>query len=197
MTDLVIYKGSTFTRVVRWASLPYVYTPITAITKAAPVVITATGHGLRDGWSALVASAGGMRQINAKYSPPRESEMHRVTVVDANRVSFNTIDSTRFSTYTSGGSLVSFTPADLAGYTARMMVRQYAGATGDPLLSLTSPADIVLDNTEHTITVTIDAATTAAITWEDGEYDLELESATGVVTKVLTGNVTVINEVTR
>lgn len=197
MTDLEIHKGSTVTRIVRWAALPYVYTPITAITKAAPAVVTAAGHGLKTGWPAAVVSPGGMRQIKAKRSPPSESDMHRVTVVDANRVSFNDIDSTNFTTYTSGGSLVSYTPVDLAGYTARMMVRSTAEATGDPLLSLVSPTDIVLDNTEHTITVTIDATTTAAITWEDGVYDLELVSATGVVTKVLSGNVTAINEVTR
>lgn len=197
MTDLVIYKGSTFTRVVRWASLPYVYTPITAITKAAPVVITAAAHGLRTGWPAAVVSPGGMRQIKAKRSPPLESDMHRVTRVDVDRVSFNEVDSTSFTTYTSGGSLASFTPVDLAGFTARMMVRSTAEDTGTPLLSLVSPTDIVLDNTEHTITVTIDAATTAAITWEDGVFDLELVSSGGVVTKVLSGNVTAVDEVTR
>jgi hypothetical protein len=197
MTDLIIRKGSTFTRVLRWESLPLVYTPITAISKSAPVVITAAAHGLTDGWRAAVTSPGGMRQIKAKSFPPRTSDMHAVTVISSSQVSFNDVDSTGFSTFTSGGSLVSYTPVSLAGYSARMQIRDTAESTGDPLVSLVSPGDIALDDTAHTITVTISAIATAAFAWETGVFDLELVSADGVVTKILDGNVFAVDEVTR
>jgi len=41
------------------------------------------------------------------------------------------------------------------------------------------------------------AADTGAITWQRGKYDLELVSSTGVVTRLLYGDVEVSKEVTR
>lgn len=197
MTDITIIKGSTFSRVLRWEALPFVYTPITAISKAAPAVVTAAGHGLVTGWRAAVLSAGGMRQINAKSTPPTARDFHKVTFVSSSQINFNDIDSSEFSTYTSGGSLVYYTPVSLSGFSARMKIRATASDT-TVLASLTSPADIVLDNTAHTITVTISASATAAYTFSEGVYDLELVSgdATPVVTKLLSGNVIVLDEVT-
>ena len=198
MTDLTIQKGSTFSRVLRWESAPFVYAPITAITKAAPAVITAAGHGLVSGWRAAVISAGGMRQINAKQIPPRANEMHKVTYVSATQVNMNGVNSADYTAYTSGGFLVSYTPVSLAGFSARMKIRETV-ESATALVSLVSPADIVLDDTNHTITITIDAVATAAYTFATGVYDLELVSGAGtpVVTRLLEGNVRVVNEVTR
>lgn len=143
-------------------------------------------------------SAGGMRQINAKQIPPRPSEMHKVTVTSSSQLNFNDVDSSQFTAYTSGGFLVSYTPVSLSGFSARMKIRATVEAT-EVLESLVSPGDIVLDNTNHTITVTISAADTAAYTFSTGVYDLELVSgdATPVVTRLLSGTVTVVPEVTR
>lgn len=197
MTDLTIIKGSTFSRVLRWESLPFVYTPITAITKAAPCTVTAAGHPLVSGQRAAVLSAGGMRQINARRSPPAQSDFHKVTFVSSSQVSFNDIDSSGFTPYTSGGFLCSYTPVSLAGYAARMKIRSTPADT-TVLASLVSPTDIVLDDAAHTITLTIAASATAAYTFSAGVYDLEMVSgdATPVVTKLLSGNVFVLDEVT-
>ncbi len=197
MTDITIQKGATFTRVLRWESLPWIYTAITAITKAAPMLVTSPSHSLADGWRAAVVSALGMRQANAKRLPPRPGELKPITRISASQVAFNTVDSSRYTTYTSGGFLASYTPVDISGYTARMMVRPTAEDTGTPLISLVSPTDIALDNTQHTITITIAASVTAALTFETGVYDLELVSGAGVVTRLVEGNVFVSDEVTR
>lgn len=197
MTDLTIQKGASFIRTLRWESLPFVYKAITGITKAGPCVITAASHGLKDGWRAAVTGAGGMRQINARQIPPRANEFHKVTYIDANSVSFNDVDSSNYTAYTSGGFLVYYTPVSIASFTARMMIRATVESTGGPLESLVSPTDIVLDDTNHTITITIPAADTAAYTFDTGVYDLELVSAAGVVTKLLSGNIIVLEEVTR
>ena len=197
MTDFTIQKGSTFSRVLRWETSPFVYTPITAITKAAPAVVTAVGHGLVDGWRAAIISVVGMRQINSKNSPLRSSDFHKVSFVSSTQVGFNDTDSSLFGTYTSGGYLCSYTPVDLAGFTARMQIRASAEAVDPPLLSLVSPTDITLDNTAKAITITITATVTAAFTFAAGVYALELVSATGVVTQLLSGNIIVLDEVTR
>jgi hypothetical protein len=198
MTDLLIQKGATFSRVLRWESAPFIYTPITAITRAAPAVITAAGHGLVTGWRAAVVSAGGMRQINARTSPPRSIDFHKVTFVSSSVINFNDVDSSLYTAYTSGGALVSYTPVSLAGYTARMMIRETV-ESADALVSLTSSAGIALDDTNHTITITISAADTAALDFTTGVYDLELVSggSPAVVTRLLSGNVVVDPEVTR
>ena len=195
-TDLIIRKGETLVRVVRWEALPYVYSAITGITQAAPAVVTSAGHGLVTGWRAAVLSAGGMRQINAKHTPPADSEFRKVTKVDASSINFNEVDSSRYTAYTSGGFLVSYTPVVLSGYTARMQIRETVEAT-TTLASLVSPTDIVLDDTNHTITITIAAVVTAAYDFKTAVYDLELVSGTGVVTRLLEGAVIVSDEVTR
>ena len=197
MTDFTIIKGSTFSRVLRWESAPLVSTAITAVTRAAPMVITAPAHGLVSGWRVAVVSAGGIRQANSKSYPPKAQDFHKGTVVDANTISLNDVDSSNFTAYTSGGFLVSYTPVSLSGYSARMMIRLTAETADPALVSLVSPTDIVLDDTNHTITVTITAAATAAWTFAAGVYDLELVSGTGVVTKLLSGSITVLDEVTR
>ena len=196
MTDFKIVKGSTFSKVLRWEASPFIYLPITAITKASPVVITSAGHGIPDGWRVAVASAGGMRQLNAKQWPPRASDFHKCTVLSSSTIALNDVNSADYTAYTSGGSIVHYTPVDLAGYTARMMIRSTPNAVGAPLVSLVSPTDIVIDNTAKTITITIAADVTDDFTWNAGTYDLELVSGS-VVTRLLSGNVTTEDETTR
>lgn len=195
--DLVIRKGATFSVVIRWESPPYIYKAITAITKAAPVRITATGHGVPDGWRVAVMSAGGMRQINAKNNPPRENEFRPATVVDANTVDLNEVNSLDFNAYTSGGTLIYRTPVDLTGATARMQIRDTAESE-DILFSLTTEnGRIIIDNTAKTITLKILAVDTDDLPFLTGVYDLEFVAADATVTALLQGTVTVEAEVTR
>lgn len=195
--DLIIQKGKTFSRVLRWETEPFVYKAITAITKAAPAVITATGHGVPSGWRVAVVSVQGMTEINAKNSPPRASDFRKATVVDANSISLNDINSSDFSTYTTGGWVQYYTPVTLAGYTARMQIRQSLTAPAFLLELTTVNGRIVIDDTAKTITLTIAATDTAAIAWKTGVYDLEMVSPGGVVTQLLSGNVSAIEEATK
>lgn len=192
--NLTIRQGETFLRVIRWETLPYVYKAISAITAAAPVAITAPGHGLATGWRAAVVSVRGMKEINARNSPPRDSDFHQVTVTGADALTINDINSAEYSAYTSGGYLQYYTPVDLAGYSARLTIRDRVGGT--VLKSLVSPTDITLDNANHTVTVTLSATDTAAFAFTKGVYDLELVSGAGAVTTLYSGNVAVTKEVT-
>lgn len=87
------------------------------------------------------------------------------------------------------------TAINLTGYTARMQIRQRI--TGDTLIALTTEnGRIALGGSAGTVTLTISASDTAAIT-TDGVYDLELVSGSEVVTRLLQGTVTLSKEVTR
>jgi len=197
--DFTIVKGKTFSRVLRWESQPLIYKVITAITKAAPAVVTATGHGAPDGWRVAVVSVQGMREINAKVpgkgQPPVASEFHKAKVLTANTIELNDVNSLEFSVYTSGGALLYFTPVSLAGATARLQIRATETATAI-LLDLVSPTNIVVDDTAKTITITITATVTAAFTFLTGVYELEITIG-GVVTQLLKGTVTVQEEVVK
>lgn len=193
--DIVIQQGKTFNQVVRWESTPIVYKPITGITQAAPAQITATGHGVPAGWRVAIVSVRGMLQINAKNTPPRSSDYHAATIVSANAITLNDVNSSDYSSYTSGGYVQYNTPVDMTGFTARMTIKDRVGGT--VLETLTDAnAKIVLDNTAKTITILLSAVATAAYTWVKGVYDLEMVSAGGVVTAILSGNVAVTKEVT-
>ena len=238
------------------------YAAITAILGTAPAKITATGHGIPNGWRAAVTAVAGMTAINAAGNPPKDNDYHDVTVIDTNTVTLNDVNAalSMFKPYISGGYLQYNTPQPLTGFTALMEIKSSTPATvyalqcmiagtigatapvptsapsttifayvsaswavvpmtgtppmwtaltaytvgavvtldaGATLLETLTVANgkVVLDTVNMTITLTIPAATTAAYAWTSGIYDLKMTSATGVVTTILRGNVTVWDEV--
>jgi hypothetical protein len=78
---------------------------ITNITQANPAVVTSAGHGLTTGDSVEIVNVLGMVEINDQHS--------RVTVVDANSFQLDWIDSTGYTSYTSGGTA---TPGTVVQY---------------------------------------------------------------------------------
>lgn len=193
--NLTIQQGKTFSQLVRWETSPIVYKPIAGVTKAAPASITCAAHGIPDGWNVAVVSVKGMTQINATGVPPKERDYHKATVVNANTIELNDVNSADYSAYASGGYLQFNTPVDLTGFTARMAVRTKVG--GAELLSLTTEnLKLVIDPVAYTIKLILSATETAALTWVKGVYDLEMVSPTGFVTAILSGSITVTKEVT-
>lgn len=192
--DLEIRQGKTFQRVVRWEKEPFIHKAITAIAKTAPARLTVTSHGLTDGWRVAPVSVLGMKQINAPDPQKlRDADFHRATVIDANTIDLNTVNAAGFSTYTSGGYLQFYTPASLASCTARLVIKDRVGGT--VLVTLTDADGIDLDDTNKAITFTFEAVDSADYDWTSGVYELEIEDASGVVTGLYFGSVTVTPEV--
>ncbi|MBK8916376.1 MAG: phage tail protein [Phycisphaerales bacterium] len=69
---------------------------ITAISKANPAVITSAAHGLADGTVVKISAVAGMTEINGKVGV--------VISLTANTFELRGVDSTNYTTYTSGGS---------------------------------------------------------------------------------------------
>lgn len=90
------------------------------------------------------------------------------------------------------------TPVNLTNYTARSQMRESHDAT-TAVVSLTTSANggITLGGALGTINIKIPATTTAAISIEKGVWDLELEDASGNVTRLLEGRVTFKPEATK
>lgn len=86
---------------------------------------------------------------------------------------------------------------DLTGYTARMQIRSSV-RNPDVLVALTTEnSGITLGGTAGTIDLLLTSTQTGAITARAGVYDLELIDSTGVVTRLLQGEVEISPEVTR
>lgn len=85
---------------------------------------------------------------------------------------------------------------NLGGYTARLQARE---TVTDSLtaLSISTSSGITLGGSAGTITLSRSATQTAALAPGRYYYDLELESAGGVVTRLLEGTLTIYAEVTR
>lgn len=86
---------------------------------------------------------------------------------------------------------------NLTGATAKMQVRQYAGATTVLFEASTANGKLAILGDLGQITLTITAAESSAFTWLFGKYDLEVTTAGGSVYRLLRGNITISSEVTK
>ena len=188
-----IYQGSTFKEVYRWESQTKQYANISAITKAAPCVITTSAnHGIPSGWRVRVTGAGGMKEINMTA----EDSYYIATGAGGNTITLNQVNSAGYTTYTSGGVVEWNTPIPLTGFTAKMQLRETIDSS--VILELTHlNGGISIDAANYTITVTMTSAQTALFNFPTAIYSLELTDSNGDVTTFIQGNLTLIQEVTR
>lgn len=181
--DFTVAAGETFLPTIRWATEQVAGKAISAISQTAPAVVTAVGHSVSVGWPVAIVSAKGMTQINASRYPPKANDWHSATVLTADTIKLNDVNSADFTAYLSGGFLVYQIPMSLVGVTARLVISD-APTGGTVLATLTQLAGITLSTTDFTI---IPRLETAALTWTTGYYDLELTDATGIITQLLSG----------
>ena len=185
-----VYQGSTFREVLRWESSTKTYKAISAVSKTAPVVITAVAHAAPAGWRCRITGVQGMKEINdaANY--------RTITNTTTDTVTINSINATNYTTYTTGGVLEYNTPVDLAAYTARMQIRPTLTSSTIIQELTTANGGVVIDNVSKTITIVITAAQTTLLTFSTAVYSLELVSGTEVV-PFCGGTITLVPEVTR
>ena len=187
-----IYQGSTFQETYRWESETKVYVPISAIAKSAPCVITTTSaHTLPIGWRFKVAG-GGMKELY-----PTSDTYHIATGTTSTSVTVNQINSLAYTAYTSGGVIEYNQPVDLANYSARMQIRETVDSPTVIYEASTANAQITLNNTSKTITITILGNQTQLFSFSTAVYSVELFDSANNVLSFLVGNLTLVPEVTR
>lgn len=176
--ELTITRGKTFAYSLLYADDLLQYLPITGMPSSAPCRFTVTGHGLIDGWPVRVAGLKAPAELNSA-----EDEYRTVLVTDANTVEFNDAEALGLRPYAGGGVLIFSKPFDLTGWQCRGQVRDKVG--GALLFEWHSDAGQTPDGSVliegPKVTLKIDAATTAALSWKRGVYELELVSPTGEV----------------
>lgn len=183
--------GSQWQPVFRWATKTLVSKPITAISLAAPAVVTAATHGVPDGWPVAVVGVSGMTQVNADHFPPRGNDWSPATLVDANNVSLDNVSSALYSAYVSGGFLVYRSPVALSGVlSATLTIYDNPAHTGTPLATLAVGTGITLDTTKQTITASL---ATGALSWSVGYYKLVVNDSGNVPHELVNGVVNILS----
>ena len=189
-----IYQGSTFQETFRWESETKVYVPIQSVAKAAPcVVTTTTPHALPLGWRFRVAGAGGMKEINLVGD---DAYYLSTATPTTSTIEINQTNSLGYAAYTSGGVIEYNQPVPLAGLQARMQIRETVDSPTVLHEATTQNSQIVLDDVNKTIQITLLANITQNFTFATAVYSLELYSGNNVI-PFINGNITLVQEVTR
>lgn len=191
--NLRVYQGSTFNETYRWESSTKSYATIANIDRSAPCVVQLTAGTPKPpvGWRSRITGVQGMREINS----PTEESYYLVTGINGDNLTINSVDSTNYAVYTSGGVLSWNTPVPLVGYTAKMQIRE---SIGTPLLLelTTSNSGIIIDTVNYTIRIVMSSQQTAAFTFPVALYSLELTDSLGDINTFMTGSVTLVQEIT-
>ena len=201
-----LVRGKTFQFVVRWEDGNTVIAkPITGISYTSGFPrLTVASHGLTSGWKCYVAGVVAPKQINAASVPPRASDLREATVIDSGTVEFNGVapvdESGRaWAAWTSGGFLYYNAARSLSGATVRAKVKDKVGGTvllsteaGDSPLNLIT---VTVDDATKIILIEVDEATTEALTWSKGVWEVEAEVGGNVFSLIPPSPVTVGVEV--
>lgn len=88
-------------------------------------------------------------------------------------------------------------PVSLEGYSGRMHIREYKNSS-NIIQTLTSDSNggLTIDDVAGRVDILLTPSETALLAAKDYVYDLELESAEGDVTKIVSGKLTVRAEIT-
>lgn len=154
------------------------FSAVTGMTKSAPLRVTATGHGIPDGWYCAIVDAGGMTEFNAADSNSiQDSEFRQIIRVDANTVEFPGTSSASFNTYTSGGYLAFYMPMDLSSYTdATMDVKTKVGGT--PVVTFSVDAGTLsIDAASSAVWIGLDYTALDNVVPKNYVFDIELSNA--------------------
>jgi hypothetical protein len=114
----------------------------------------------------------------------------------ANKISINQVNSLGYTAYTSGGVVEFNQPISLAGFAARMQIRESVDSTTVIHEATTQNNQIVLDDTNKTIQITMLANVTQNFNFATAVYSLELYNGNNVI-PFINGNLTLVQEVTR
>jgi hypothetical protein len=87
-------------------------------------------------------------------------------------------------------------PVNITGYTSRLQVRETHYST-NTITSLTSGSGITLGGSAGTIDILISASATATFDPGNWVYDLEVQSSSGIVDRLIEGSFIITPEVTR
>lgn len=193
--NIEIIQGAEFVKTLHWYGGGKLIQEIVSLTPGCPTQIEITSHGLPS-TSKTPILIDGVKGAHKANTGLKKKDAVQATYVDADN--FTVEAHTRGQVYVvNTGCITWWQPKNLTGWTAELHIREKLTDVIQ-LVTLTSVAgDIVITIADAQIAFTIDTATTEALDFSGGVYDLELIDPAGEVTRILEGNVTLRKEVTR
>ncbi|YCH23167.1 hypothetical protein M1D96_06585 [Pseudomonas sp. D1-3] len=179
--DLPVTKGATLRKPLLLMQPAYTYRPITAIEQSAPLRLTVPAHGLTGDWPTWVEGSSW-----SALNRDKGREAFRIAKrVDADTLEYNDLNG--LGQRAQGGTLVYQLPVDLAGCSAVLLISPEVGqqielTTENGGLAIAGLGRLLLEMT---------AAQSAAITWTEARYNLDITFSDGSVQRWIQGKVTV------
>ena len=189
---LAIRKGSAENIPIRLEQSEWSYATITEVSQAAPLRVTVPGHGTPDGWRVAIMNVKAVGDFGAANNPPKDNELHTVTVIDADTIEFNAINGAAFRAHTGGGQLAWHTPVDLNLYVgARMNVRDKVGGV---LVAnwTTDTGELEIDVANDSLWLRLDDLVTETLTAKNKVFDIELIRTGGDADRVCAHDSTLV-----
>lgn len=175
-----LVQGETFQLPLYWYRGDDVVKSITAASNDYPALCTAAGHGLPLTSNVPVTLIGPTSWLTT----PSASKRDRIYAKAVNADTFTVaIDSTDEDAYAPGNTLIYTPPVDLAGWTARMQLRESVDAD-DIILEFTTENGRIALSSDGQIMLTADEADTVLLDFTTAIGDVEVISPGGVVTRV-------------
>ncbi|MDH4566191.1 hypothetical protein E8E95_05820 [Pseudomonas sp. BN414] len=175
--DLSVIQGATFRQILRVMQPELAYRSITAVASTSPVRLT-VDHDLPTDWPVWVRGVTGFPALNKEF--PRALP-HLAQVVDAGHLDINPLAATGL--LPKGGELSYYLPVDLTGAAATLKVLD---AAGTELLSLAPTV-----HAAGWVELLLSDEQTAALTWKEGVWYLDLAFPSGESYRAATGKATV------
>lgn len=143
-----------------------------------------------------------LNAVNVAYSnwqnaiTANQATIAAAQAAQANKIEINQVNSLGYTAYTSGGVVEFNQPIPLTGLAARMQIRESVDSTTVIHEATTQNNQIVLDNTNKTIQITLLGNVTQNFNFATAVYSLELYNGNNVI-PFINGNITLVQEVTR
>lgn len=202
--DLEVTQGKTFEAAFGWAQGKFVWKAISGVSQAAPLQLTAVGHGLKDGWPYWISDLKEPACLNnvrngCEGEPDELGEPYLAEVVDADTLAINHLNGARFKAYASGGAIRYYAREDITDYTALLQVRR--SEQDDTVLFEASSEGlapmIAVDEDGATFYLTIPADAFDEAAFTGGVYEIEIASPDGKRYQLAYGAFTISRDLVR
>jgi len=188
--SLLISQGHTFDYRFRVGTTAPVLKPITGLGRTAPATLTVPGHGLLQDWPYRIEQVTAPVELN---SPEDDlAACYLAEVVNADTLRLSAVNGLGLKPLNGSAAVIRyFAHDDLTGLAARLVVRR--SPRGEVVATFGPGSGVRVDVALASIDISLSAVVTAAISWRQATYELELydPSNASLVYQLATGPITV------
>lgn len=189
MNPIIVQAGVDLELEFRLSGSDFVYRPITAISSAAPIRLTAISHGLPDGWSFWIEGINSPGPASLNRNRFSAQDPYQAVVIDADTLEINPVNGIGLPAYSGDGLIVYQNPVDITGATATFVIRK--DATSAP--AITSAGTV--DATNKVVRIKVPAAS-VVLPFDRGLYQADITLFGGAVRLLGRGSITVNADLT-